>query len=408
MSANADFLKSQTSSAEGGATANGSALSLQTLGATLRDRRENYGLMLADVEKTTRIRQKYLAAIEADEWHLLPGEVVGRGFLRNYSHFLNLDANQMIERRRAMVDNSLVRTLANTSAETQLPPVRSVDYRPKDVALEHTTLFTRISEYTETGQDWLVPILAAGLIVLAIFVVGWSVRQMSAQVVGVFGGLQERASALIQENWPNQQADDQNVSSDMGDSPDGPSSGTQEAGQADAVLLSRPTDTPTAILLPTDTPIPLPTATETPIPVPPTATYTPIPLVPLPTATPVPIVPEDPPTPQPQIVPVVCEDSRLAISSPGVNQTVSGDVLVMGRAVHEKFKFYKLEWAPGANAESGFAYFDGTEAPVENGLLGRFPSTGMANNGLYTLRLTVVDITSNFPTPCRVTINVQN
>ena len=106
---------------------------LQTLGALLRERREQRSISLAEVEKATRIRQKYLAAIEADEWHLLPGEVVGRGFLRNYATYLRLDADSLIERRRAATDPTLARSLSRTSAGSSLPPILEVDYRHKGV-----------------------------------------------------------------------------------------------------------------------------------------------------------------------------------------------------------------------------------------------------------------------------------
>ena len=138
------------------------------------------------------------------------------------------------------------------------------------------------------------------------------------------------------------------------------------------------------------------------------ATPTIVPAIPTPT-----IVPA---TPTPTIVPVTCADSRLAISSPGINQTVSGVVPITGRATHEQFNFYKLEIAPGTNASQGFTRFDGSDRsgdggtkgpPVESGTLGNFDSTGVAN-GTYTIRLTVFDTSSNYPAPCQVTVNVQN
>jgi transcriptional regulator with XRE-family HTH domain len=109
---------------------------MPSIGPLLSERREAMGVTLAEAEVATRIRQKYLAAIERDEWDLLPGEVVGRGFLRNYATYLGLDPTEMIDRRRAIADDSLAAVLANTSAATDLPPERKVDYRPKDVALK--------------------------------------------------------------------------------------------------------------------------------------------------------------------------------------------------------------------------------------------------------------------------------
>ena len=410
MSENAIFLGSPTASSEGGADGNAAGVpTLQSLGAILRDRRESAGIPLAEVEESTRIRQKYLAAIEADEWHLLPGEVVGRGFLRNYAYFLNLDPNQMIDRRRAMVDSSLSRALAGTSTGVRLPPTRPVDYRPHDVDLDHMPFSTRVSGFFESMRDWMAPILAAILIVLAVLIVLWGARQMSGQVGVIFTTIQDRMSSVVEGNQA-----DRNGQADGSAGSGGANEG--EPGVAPAASAAVPAPTATA----TETPIPPPTASNTP---PPTATGTPLPsptATETPTPTPTEEPPEEPPPEEPAgpapIVPAACADSRLAIFSPGVNQTVSGVVPIMGRAVHERFDFYKLEIAAGANATGGFTWFDGSDKtggggvkgpPVENGRLGEFNSGGVAN-GAYTLKLTVVDTSSNYPTPCQVTINVQN
>jgi cytoskeletal protein RodZ len=150
--------------------------SLQTIGAILRERRESAQVSLAEVEKATRIRQKYLAALEADEWHLLPGEVVGRGFLRNYANYLRLNTNEVMDRRRAMTDGDLARVLSSTSAGAPLPAVREVDYRPKDVDLEETPISDRLSEYMATGRDWFAPIVSLIAVVLVAFLIFWGVR----------------------------------------------------------------------------------------------------------------------------------------------------------------------------------------------------------------------------------------
>jgi len=110
-----------------------------SIGALLRERREALGATLAEVEAATKIRQKYLSALEADEWQALPGEVVGRGFLRNYAVYLGIEPTDVIDRRRAIADPSLSGALAPTSAGSTLPPPRAVDYRPKDVDLREDT-----------------------------------------------------------------------------------------------------------------------------------------------------------------------------------------------------------------------------------------------------------------------------
>lgn len=52
---------------------------------------------ISEVEVRTKIRAKYLRAIENEEWDLLPGEVYTRSFLRTYGEFLGLDTRQLID-----------------------------------------------------------------------------------------------------------------------------------------------------------------------------------------------------------------------------------------------------------------------------------------------------------------------
>jgi hypothetical protein len=104
-----------------------------------------------------------------------------------------------------------------------------------------------------------------------------------------------------------------------------------------------------------------------------------------------------------------CADPRATIIFPGVNQTISGTVDVLGSATHENFAYFKLEYANGADASQAAEYFylGGGNSPVENGVLAAVDTEPLAN-GAYTLRLTVVDNTGNFPEPCRVTVQVAN
>ena len=69
---------------------------MMDLGQLLRQKREAQELSLADVEEQTRIRQRYLSALESDDWDDLPNEVVARGFLRTYASFLGLDPDELL------------------------------------------------------------------------------------------------------------------------------------------------------------------------------------------------------------------------------------------------------------------------------------------------------------------------
>ena len=69
---------------------------MSDLGRLLSEARAAKGWSYADVEAATRIRQKYLEALESGNFDALPGGAIGRGFLRNYSLFLGLDAEETV------------------------------------------------------------------------------------------------------------------------------------------------------------------------------------------------------------------------------------------------------------------------------------------------------------------------
>lgn len=69
---------------------------LDTIGATLRAAREARGWTIEEVEKVTRIRGKYLSALEAGEMDALPSPLQARGFLRNYAQHLGLQPEQVL------------------------------------------------------------------------------------------------------------------------------------------------------------------------------------------------------------------------------------------------------------------------------------------------------------------------
>ncbi len=69
---------------------------LDAIGATLRAAREARGWTIEDVEKITRIRAKFLAALEAGEIDSLPSPLQARGFLRNYAQHLGLNPDQVL------------------------------------------------------------------------------------------------------------------------------------------------------------------------------------------------------------------------------------------------------------------------------------------------------------------------
>jgi cytoskeleton protein RodZ len=71
------------------------------IGSVLRRARTERGLSLADLQARTKIRAKYLAALEAEEFHELPPLPFARGFVASLANELGLDAVPLVRRLSA-------------------------------------------------------------------------------------------------------------------------------------------------------------------------------------------------------------------------------------------------------------------------------------------------------------------
>jgi hypothetical protein len=76
---------------------------LFAIGASLREARELRGLSPEDVQKSLRIRGRYLTALEDERWELLPGDAYTKGFLRTYAEFLGLNGTLYIDEYNARI-----------------------------------------------------------------------------------------------------------------------------------------------------------------------------------------------------------------------------------------------------------------------------------------------------------------
>jgi cytoskeleton protein RodZ len=67
------------------------------IGASLREARLRAKVDITDVEAATKIRAKYLRALENEEWGLLPGPAFVKSFLRTYADYLGLDGKLLVD-----------------------------------------------------------------------------------------------------------------------------------------------------------------------------------------------------------------------------------------------------------------------------------------------------------------------
>jgi hypothetical protein len=91
--------KSKQSSRSGAAGRSGEpskAVEFAKLGEILREAREAKGVTLGQAEAMTRVRSKYLRALEEADWGSLPEPLYVKGFLRSYARYLGLDPLNII------------------------------------------------------------------------------------------------------------------------------------------------------------------------------------------------------------------------------------------------------------------------------------------------------------------------
>jgi transcriptional regulator with XRE-family HTH domain len=70
---------------------------MPAIGATLREARMRARIDISEIESETKIRAKYLRALENEEWDLLPGPTYVKSFLRTYADALGLDSRLLLE-----------------------------------------------------------------------------------------------------------------------------------------------------------------------------------------------------------------------------------------------------------------------------------------------------------------------
>lgn len=73
----------------------------KTVGAILKEARLAKGISLAEAEKATSIRSRYLQAVENDEYDKTPGEVFLKGIIRNYGNYLGLNGPELVNEYKA-------------------------------------------------------------------------------------------------------------------------------------------------------------------------------------------------------------------------------------------------------------------------------------------------------------------
>ncbi len=118
----------------------------------LREARMRAHIDISEIESETKIRAKYLRALENEEWNLLPGPTFVKSFLRTYAEALGLDAKLIVEEFKLRHERP---------SEFDLQPIRATglgrERRPRP---------------RPAVPRWLIGVLLAVGLLAALFILG--------------------------------------------------------------------------------------------------------------------------------------------------------------------------------------------------------------------------------------------
>lgn len=103
-----------------------------------------------EVEETTKIRAKYLRALENEEYNLLPGPAYATSFLRTYADYLGLDSRELVDVYKSRQDRG---------DEDNSPFAARID----------RVVGTRESMFK---RPWVMIAIALAIILVVLFVIG--------------------------------------------------------------------------------------------------------------------------------------------------------------------------------------------------------------------------------------------
>lgn len=123
---------------------------MSELGETLRQARIKQGISLDELEEKTKIRKRYLEAIEEQNFDILPGNFYVRAFIKNYAEAINLNPDDILELYKNVIPARTPETTIETISRR----------RP-----------TRKQQNIERISKWAAGILMVSFLLLIVFLI---------------------------------------------------------------------------------------------------------------------------------------------------------------------------------------------------------------------------------------------
>ncbi len=226
---------------------------IDELGHILREARETKGYTLREVQEKTRINSRFLEALETGDFDRLPTPTHVRGFLRNYSRFLGLDPEPMLERYelgqsqrpKKRQQPVIVDTARPVAAPLEAPPENHPFFDPVNMEVE-----TGYQRANGGGGESILRLVIIIALLGALYLAGQNFLPL---ILGQDAGTEALTEGITEfiQNVTNQET------------PTPEATPTEEVGASNLSLPTSRNDIPLGDPTPTATRPPLPATMET-------------------------------------------------------------------------------------------------------------------------------------------------
>jgi cytoskeleton protein RodZ len=131
------------------------------IGATLREARMRARIDVSEIEAQTKIRAKYLRALENEEWGLLPGPTFVKSFLRTYAQALGLDGKALVEEYRLQHEHP---------SEATLEPIVSTPQSKRTRTRGRSGTGGRGGSGDGPSRGYMIAVSVIGVVIIALIV----------------------------------------------------------------------------------------------------------------------------------------------------------------------------------------------------------------------------------------------
>jgi cytoskeletal protein RodZ len=170
---------------------------MPTLGEELKRRREERNIALADIAEATRIGTRFLKAIEADNYSVLPGGIFTRSFIRAYAKQVGMDEDEAIALYQQQATGAPVEAVPQKT-ESRTPSI----VEPPRPATPAKPRRSEPLTYTSSGTrtNWTTVVIIGGIAIFVIIIALAIISKLRPSTTAAPENPPQRNNATAQAN----------------------------------------------------------------------------------------------------------------------------------------------------------------------------------------------------------------